>query len=54
MEKAAIEAARYAFETLVKEDNDLYADHLFNYVNNDHPRRLSNVTTHTSPESVVM
>lgn len=54
MEKATIEAARYAFETLVKDDNDLFADHLFNYVNHDNHRRLSNVTTDTSPESVVI
>lgn len=33
MEKAAIEAARHAFESLVKDDNDLFAAHLFNYVN---------------------
>jgi hypothetical protein len=52
MEKAAIAAARYAFETLVKDDNDLFADHLFNYVNNDSHCRLSNVNTNTSPESV--
>ncbi|MDY6854372.1 MAG: radical SAM protein [Thermodesulfobacteriota bacterium] len=51
MEKAAIEAARYAFETLVKDDNDLFADHLFNYVNNDNRCRLANVTTNTSPDS---
>ena len=53
MEKAAIEAARYAFETLVKEDNDLFADHLFNYVKDSNQHRLANVTANTSPESVV-
>lgn len=35
MEKAAIEAARHAFESLVSDDNDLFADHLFTYVNAD-------------------
>lgn len=50
MEKAAIKAARYAFETLVKDDNDLFADHLFNYVGRDSRCRLSNVTANTSPE----
>jgi len=39
MEKAAIEAARHAFETLVKEDNDLFADHLFNYVKTENHRQ---------------
>lgn len=33
MEKATIETARRVFETLVRENNDLFADHLFNYVN---------------------
>ncbi|MFY9975541.1 MAG: radical SAM protein [Chromatiaceae bacterium] len=32
MEKAAINAARYVFESLVTGGNDLFADHLFNYV----------------------
>jgi hypothetical protein len=54
MEKAAIEAARYAFETLVKDDNDLFADHLFKYVNNDNHHRLVNINTNTSPESTVI
>ena len=44
MEKAAIEAGRYAFETLVKDDNDLFADHLLKYVNNDNRCRLANAT----------
>lgn len=39
MEKAGIEAARYAFESLVRDDNNLFADHLFNYVNTDNHRR---------------
>lgn len=39
MEKAAIEAARHAFESLVRDDNDLFADHLLNYVNADNHHR---------------
>ncbi len=39
MEKAAIEAARHAFESLVGDENDLFADHLFNYVNAENHRR---------------
>lgn len=35
MERATIEASRYVFETLVKDDNELFADHLFNYMNTD-------------------
>jgi len=54
MEKAAIEAGRYAFETLVKDDNDLFADHLLKYVNNDNRCRLANATTSPLPKSEVI
>ncbi len=33
MEKAAIAATQYAFETLVNGDNECYVDHMFHYVN---------------------
>jgi len=49
MEKAAIEAARHAFESLVGDDNDLFADHLLNYVNADnHHRDGGRLHEHTS------
>jgi hypothetical protein len=35
MEQAAVHAARHAFESLVNGDNDLFVDHLFNYLNTE-------------------
>ena len=33
MEQATIRAARYVFDSLVNEGNELFTDHLYRYVN---------------------